>query len=98
MEENKNLQIEVKPEVVRGNYSNLAVITHSTSEFIMDFASLLPGMKQPEVVSRIIMTPEHAKRLFLALSDNIQKYESVNGSISLSEMRPFPINPNGSKS
>ena len=65
MDENNNLQIEVKPDTIRGNYSNLAVITHSASEFILDFASMLPGMKQPEVISRLIMTPEHAKRLFL---------------------------------
>ncbi len=98
MEENNNLQIEVKPDTIRGNYSNLAVITHSASEFILDFASMLPGMKQPEVISRLIMTPEHAKRLFLALNDNIKKYESTHGTINLNEMRPFPINPNGTKS
>lgn len=98
MEENTNLQIEVKPDVIRGNYSNLAIITHSAAEFILDFASMLPGMKQPDVVSRIIMTPEHAKRLFLALKDNIEKYESNRGPISLTEMRPFPVTPSGTKS
>ena len=89
MEENNNLQIELKPETIRGTYSNLAVITHSASEFILDFASMLPGMKQPEVISRLIMTPEHAKRLFLALNDNLKKYESTHGEIVLNEMRPF---------
>lgn len=98
MEENNNLQIEVKPDTIRGNYSNLAVITHSASEFILDFASMLPGMKQPEVISRLIMTPEHAKRLFLALNDNLKKYESTHGPINLNEMRPFPITPGGTKS
>ena len=99
MEENKNLQIEVKPDIAKGNYSNLAIITHSYSEFILDFASMLPGMDKPEVSSRIIMTPEHAKRLFLALKDNIEKYENSNGAIRLSgEPRPFPITPNGAKS
>ena len=99
MEENKNLQIEVKPDVAKGNYSNLAIITHSFSEFIIDFASMLPGMVKPEVNSRIVMTPEHAKRLFLALQDNIEKYENSNGPIHIGgEPRPFPITPNGAKS
>ena len=99
MEENNNLQIEVKPDIAKGNYSNLAIITHSFSEFILDFASMLPGMTKPEVGSRIIMTPEHAKRLFLALKDNIEKYEVLNGAIRLGgEPRPFPITPNGAKS
>ena len=98
MDENNNLQIEVKPEVIQGKYSNLAVITHSASEFILDFASMLPGMKQPEVISRLIMTPEHAKRLFLALNDNLKKFESTHGEILLNDMRPFPITPNGTKS
>ena len=98
MEENNNLQIELKPDTIRGNYSNLAVITHSASEFILDFASMLPGLKQPEVISRLSMTPEHAKRLFLALIDNLKKYESTHGEILLNDMRPFPITPNGTKS
>lgn len=97
-EENNNLQIEVKPEVAKGYYSNLAIITHSTSEFILDFASMLPGMKQPEVGSRVIMTPEHAKRLFLALKDNIEKYEASNGPIAIGGKNSFPISPNGTKS
>lgn len=98
-ENNNNLQIEVRPDVAKGNYSNLAIITHSRNEFILDFAAMLPGMKQPEVVSRILMTPEHAKRLFLALQENIEKFESVNGPIDIGEVRGgFPIAPNGAKS
>ena len=69
-------------------YSNLAIITHSDDEFILDFANMLPGMPKPGVRSRIIMTPKHAKRLLHALSDNIQKYESHFGAIDMSDKRP----------
>lgn len=83
MSNDKELKIELKPEIARGSYSNLAIITHSHSEFIIDFATMLPGLPKPEVGNRIVMTPEHAKRLFLALQDNINKYESQHGLISL---------------
>ena len=83
MADEKQINIEIKPDIAAGTYSNLAIITHSQSEFIIDFASMLPGMPKPSVNNRIIMTPEHAKRLFLALQDNIVKYESVNGEINL---------------
>lgn len=82
--EEKEIKIEIKPEIAKGTYSNLAIITHSHSEFIIDFATMLPGLQKPEVGNRIIMTPEHAKRLFLALQDNIAKYESQNGPITFS--------------
>ena len=83
MANEKDFSIELKSDVAKGSYSNLAIITHSRSEFIIDFASMLPGFPKPEVSNRIIMTPEHAKRLFLALQDNINKYESQNGQILL---------------
>lgn len=83
MANEKEFSIDLKQEVARGSYSNLAIITHSHSEFIIDFATMLPGLPKPEVSNRIIMTPEHAKRLFLALQDNINKYESQNGPINL---------------
>ena len=83
MSNEKELKIELKPEVAKGSYSNFAIITHSHSEFVVDFATMLPGMQKAEVSNRIIMTPEHAKRLFLALQDNITKYESQNGQILL---------------
>lgn len=89
MMENK-VDIECRPEVLRGLYSNLAVITHSANEFILDFAQMLPGYPKPSVGSRVIMTPEHAKRLLNALSDNILKYEQQFGSIKLDQ--PFPGN------
>lgn len=82
MANEKELKIDLKPEVARGTYSNLAIITHSHSEFIIDFATMLPGLPKPEIGSRIIMTPEHAKRLFLALQDNINKYESQYDQIT----------------
>lgn len=83
MANEKEFSIELKQDVAKGTYSNLAIITHSHSEFIIDFATMLPGLPKPEVGSRIIMTPEHAKRLFLALQDNINKYENQNGQITI---------------
>ena len=74
--ENKNqLQIELKEEVAQGTYANLAIITHSSSEFILDFVRVMPGLPKAGVQSRIVMTPEHAKRLMFALQDNVTKYE-----------------------
>jgi len=82
--ENQNqLQIDLRPEVAEGTYANLAVITHSTCEVILDFISYLPGMQKGDVRSRIVMAPEHAKRLMFALQDNIQKYEQQFGKINL---------------
>lgn len=93
----KQIQLELKPEIARGTYSNLAIITHSHSEFIIDFATMLPGQPKPEVSNRIIMTPEHTKRLLNALMDNITKYESQFGFIDLG--MPLPdFNNNGPKS
>ena len=85
MEDNKEkknqLNIEIKEEVSQGIYSNLAIITHSSSEFVVDFVRIMPGVPKANVQSRIILTPEHAKRLQLALKDNIAKYESTHGPI-----------------
>lgn len=85
MEENEKQEIslELRPEIAKGSYSNLAIITHSRSEFIIDFAEMLPGLPKPEITNRIIMTPEHAKRLLIALQDNLVKYESQFGIIDL---------------
>lgn len=89
--DNKNpdnqFQIELKPEVAEGTYANLAVISHSSSEFILDFIRVLPGLPKGQVKSRVILTPEHAKRLMLALQDNIGKFESTFGPIKLPEQR-----------
>ncbi|MBD5227251.1 MAG: DUF3467 domain-containing protein [Bacteroides sp.] len=80
--ENKNqLQIQLRPEVADGKYSNLAMIGHGPNEFLMDFIFAAPGMPQAPVVSRIIMSPENAKQLMFALTDNIKKYEAQFGEI-----------------
>lgn len=84
MSENKNqgqFNIELSEEVAEGIYSNLAVITHSPAEFVIDFIRIMPGVPKSKVKSRIILTPEHAKRFVAALSDNISKYEAVHGPI-----------------
>ena len=104
MTNENSIKIDVSPEVAKGEYSNLAIITHSHSEFILDFARVLPGLQKPEVHSRIIMNPEHAKRLLMALQDNVAKFESQNGPINLGvePKATFPIGGfgggNGAKS
>lgn len=77
------IQIELPEDIAQGTYSNLAIIAHSSSEFVVDFVRIVPGVQKAKVQSRIILTPEHAKRLLLALNDNINRYESLNGTISL---------------
>lgn len=77
----QQLNIELSEEVGQGIYSNLAVITHSSSEFVVDFVRIMPGIPKANVKSRIILTPEHAKRLLMALQDNVKKFEAVNGPI-----------------
>lgn len=93
----QQLKIELKEETAQGIYSNLAIISHSSSEFILDFIRVMPGLPQAEVKSRIILTPEHAKRLLLALSDNLSKYEAVHGLVKVDERRPgaAPFAPMG---
>ena len=82
------ISINLNPEVAKGTYSNLAIISHSRSEFILDFATMLPGLPKAEVGSRIVMTPEHARRLMAALSENISKYESQFGHIDIGGGEP----------
>jgi len=84
----KQQSLILRPEVARGTYSNLAIISHSKNEFTFDFAAVLPGMQGPEVVSRIVMTPEHAKRLMLAINDNVTKFENQFGPINVNEGMP----------
>jgi hypothetical protein len=85
MEEKKEVKnqinIELKEDVGQGTYSNLAIITHSSSEFVIDFVRIMPGMPKANVQSRVILTPEHAKRLLMALKDNISKFEAAHGPI-----------------
>lgn len=84
------MDIELSEEVAQGNYSNLAIISHSTSEFIIDFATMLPGIEKPRVKSRVILTPEHAKRLLFSLQDNITRYESAIGKIEIPKPQSGP--------
>lgn len=96
-EQNQNqLNIELSEEVAEGIYSNLAIITHSNQEFVLDFIRVMPGTPKAKVKSRIIITPEHAKRLLIALEDNIEKYEEANGRIKTQEdPSGFPMNFGG---
>jgi hypothetical protein len=90
------LNIELTEDVAEGVYSNLAVITHSNSEFVIDFIKVMPGMPKAKVKSRILLTPQHAKRLMMALKDNLQKFEQVNGQIEGgAEQNAFPFNFGG---
>ncbi len=82
MEEQK-LSINLTPEMAEGTYSNLAIIAHSHSEFVLDFVRMMPGQKSANVQSRIIMTPDNAKKLLFALQENIAKYEKLNGTIQI---------------
>ena len=77
----QKINIELDQEVAEGIYSNLAIINHSVSEFIVDFVSLMPGSPKAKVKSRIILSPQHAKRLKTALEDNIKRFEKSNGKI-----------------
>src|SRR5215475_6746985 len=85
------LNIEISEEVAEGSYANLAIITHSHSEFVIDFVNVMPGTPKSKVKSRIILTPQHAKRLMKALTENISRYESANGSIKDIEEVQFPL-------
>ena len=82
-QKDNQLQIDIAPEVARGVYSNFAIISHSRAEFIIDLASSLPGSPKAQVVSRVILAPEHAKRLLLALQENVMRYEKEHGQIPL---------------
>lgn len=92
-EQNKNknqnqINIELKEEIAQGVYSNLAIISHSSSEFVLDFVRIMPGLPKAEVKSRIILTPEHAKRLLLALNENMSKYETMHGQVKVEDRGP----------
>jgi len=96
-EQNQNqphLDIELSEEISEGVYSNLAIITHSQSEFVIDFIKIMPGVPKAKVKSRILLTPQHAKRLAKALADNVQKFEQQNGKIKDMDTA-FPMNFGG---
>ncbi len=89
----QQLNIELSEEIAEGEYVNLAMIAHSSSEFVIDFIKMMPGVPKAKVKSRIVITPEHAKRLLFALKDNVDKYEASHGPVKQSDEPPkFPMN------
>ncbi len=93
----EQIDIELSEEIAEGIYSNMALIAHSNSEFVIDFIRMMPGVPKAKVKSRIVLTPEHAKRLLVALKDNLDKYEEKFGQINvLNEPPTFPMNFGGS--
>ncbi|MFN5478103.1 MAG: DUF3467 domain-containing protein [Chitinophagaceae bacterium] len=89
------LNIEISEEIAEGQYANLAIITHSHAEFVIDFVNVMPGTPKSKVKSRIVLTPQHAKRLMKALADNVQKFEAVNGTIKDLEEVQIPLHFGG---
>ena len=94
-DQNNQLNIELSEEVAEGIYSNLAIINHSPSEFVIDFIKIMPNVPKARVKSRVILTPQHAKRLLQALSDNVTKYEQNFGKIKDSEANNIPLHFGG---
>lgn len=96
MSDNNNnqnqLNIELPEEIAEGVYSNLAIISHSPQEFVVDFIRVMPGVPKAKVKSRIVLTPEHAKRLMKALAENVKKYESQFGTIDDKDAPNIPMN------
>jgi len=94
-QQNSQLNIEISEETAEGTYANLAIITHSHAEFVIDFVNVMPGTPKSKVKSRIIFTPMHAKRFMKALEENIDRYEQLNGKIQDIEQVEFPLNFGG---
>lgn len=94
MPENKpgQINVELSEEIAEGEYSNLAIINHSPSEFVVDFIRVMPGMPKAKVKSRVVLTPQHAKRLLHALGDNVSRYEAQHGEIRDAEQPQMPLN------
>lgn len=86
------INIELDEAIAQGTYSNLAIINHSVSEFVVDFVNIMPGTPKSKVKSRIILTPQHAKRLAKALAENIKRFEHAHGEIKDYEKQPIPLN------
>ncbi len=89
------INIEISEEVAEGMYANLAIITHSHAEFVIDFVNVMPGTPKSKVKSRIIFTPQHAKRFMKALAENVNRYEAANGDIKDLEEMQIPLNFGG---
>jgi hypothetical protein len=86
------INIELDASVAEGTYSNLAIINHSVSEFVVDFVKIMPGVPKNKVKSRIILTPQHAKRFSKALIDNVKRFEQAHGEIKDYDHPPIPLN------
>lgn len=86
------INIELDEKIAEGIYSNLAIINHSASEFVMDFVTIMPGVPKAKVKSRIVLTPQHAKRFLNALAENIQRFEKAHGEIKDTEQPQVPLN------
>lgn len=99
MNENENkkpgMELEIAPEIGLGEYANFAIITHSSSDFVLDFARVLPGLPKAAVRSRVILAPEHAKRLLAALQENIMRYERSFGPIKIPNQESRTVAPFG---
>lgn len=93
----KPIEIELSQDEASGTYSNLVMITHSPSEFVFDFIAMMPGVPKAKVVKRMILTPDHAKRLANALNENLRKYENEHGQIRSNEKFDMPFNYRGPK-
>lgn len=89
---NNQLNIEINEDIADGAYANLAIITHSNAEFVIDFVNVMPGVPKSRVKSRIIFTPMHAKKFMKALAENIERFEEANGSIQDLEQVEIPMN------
>lgn len=85
-EMSQELNIELDDSIAEGEYSNLVIINHSSSEFVIDFVKVMPGVPKAKVKSRVVLSPEHTKRLYLSLQDNIARYETVIGQINIPNM------------
>ena len=94
-QQENQLNIEITDEMAEGSYANLAIITHSQAEFVIDFVNVMPGAPKSKVKARMIMTPFHAKRLMKAMADNVQKFEDNNGEIKDLESVEIPFNFGG---
>ncbi|MCJ8166903.1 DUF3467 domain-containing protein [Pontibacter sp. E15-1] len=96
LQKQNQINIELTEEIAEGEYANLAMIAHSSSEFVIDFIRLMPGLPKAKVKSRVVITPEHAKRLLAALADNVKKFEASFGEIKHADEAPsFPMNFGG---
>ena len=89
------LNIEISEEVAEGQYANLVITTHSHAEFVMDFVNVMPGTPKSKVKSRVILTPQHAKRFMKALTENVVRFETANGKIQDLEEVQLPLNFGG---